>query len=375
MVNVFFPILVGLFLFVLFNWGFRVLPREGWQILASVPREKIGDNKWRGTNYTFYGFLIASAYFLATSLFLLLVFSLGSPTIKSISLIFIILLICVPISGVIAGIIERKRHTFTVGGAVFFGFLLAPLVILFVNRTFGGLSGMHLPMGPILSALVIAYAFGEGLGRLGCISYGCCYGKPIQESHPILQMMFSNVNFVFKGKTKKIAYEKALDGKPVIPIQGITAFIFSLTGLIGLCLFLNGFWRESFVTVCVTTQFWRFLSEFLRKDGRGNFRTLSTYQCMAIFTGFYSIGLTPILPSVSIQPDLQTGFSQFWNAGIILFLQGIWLGIFQYVGKSGMTHSTLSFFIEEKESPPLRKKPVRFSDSPLVRIFRPALWR
>jgi hypothetical protein len=52
---------------------------------------------------------------------------------------------------------------------------------------------------------MIAYAFGEGLGRLACISFGCCYGVALPEAHPLLRHMFDRWHFVFSGSMKKIS--------------------------------------------------------------------------------------------------------------------------------------------------------------------------
>jgi hypothetical protein len=38
-----------------------------------------------------------------------------------------------------------------------------------------------MPIVPALAAVMIAYTFGEALGRLACISFGCCYGVSISK--------------------------------------------------------------------------------------------------------------------------------------------------------------------------------------------------
>jgi len=53
---------VGLLLAVLFRWGFTNLPKENWQILATVPRVKKAGGSWRGVNFTYYGFFNAAGY-------------------------------------------------------------------------------------------------------------------------------------------------------------------------------------------------------------------------------------------------------------------------------------------------------------------------
>ncbi|HEY9161155.1 MAG TPA: hypothetical protein VIS94_08720 [Desulfomonilia bacterium] len=42
---------------LMFFWGFRVLPHEDWQIMATVPAHKTGSG-WQGVNLLWYGFLV-----------------------------------------------------------------------------------------------------------------------------------------------------------------------------------------------------------------------------------------------------------------------------------------------------------------------------
>ena len=56
-------------------WGFTVLPREQWQILASIPIARDGRGGWHGLNLTWYGVLSASANVIGTALALVLLAS------------------------------------------------------------------------------------------------------------------------------------------------------------------------------------------------------------------------------------------------------------------------------------------------------------
>src|SRR5215471_10149674 len=42
-------------------WGFRNLPAEEWQMIASVPVRKDRNEEWQGVNFTYYGFFNATA--------------------------------------------------------------------------------------------------------------------------------------------------------------------------------------------------------------------------------------------------------------------------------------------------------------------------
>jgi hypothetical protein len=45
------------------------------------------------------------------------------------------------------------------------------------------------------------------------------------------------------------------------------------------------------------------------------------------------------------QNDLLTGLKGLWNPALILFMQGIWMTIFLYTGRSTVTGATLSFHV------------------------------
>ena len=67
---------------------------------------------------------------------------------------------------------------------------IAPWIALGLNRWLPGLDDGSLPVLPTLAALAVGYAFGEGIGRLACISYGCCYGKPLRTCGPRVKKIF-----------------------------------------------------------------------------------------------------------------------------------------------------------------------------------------
>ena len=61
---------LALMLLLLLRWGFRTLPGEEWQIIASLPVSKNISGEWRGINLTYYGLLTANAYVIAVAVFL-----------------------------------------------------------------------------------------------------------------------------------------------------------------------------------------------------------------------------------------------------------------------------------------------------------------
>lgn len=337
--------IVGLAVFLLFRWAFATFPRESWQILAVLPRQRTDSNRWHGLNLTFYGFITASAVTLAVGNMLLLLGTIHVPL--SISLLFVLSLLslAVPASKVIAKVVEKKAFTFTIGGASFTGLVMAPVAALAINWMQP--QPDVLPVLPALSALVISYALGEGIGRLACISYGCCYGKPLSACGPSMQRLFKTLHFRFTGATKKIAYAGNLESVPVVPIQAITAIVSTTGYMIGMGLFLTGRFTAGLFASLLITQGWRAVSETWRADHRGQ-GSISTYQVLSVLGIVYLTAVTMVLSASSrAAPDLFVGLHSLWTLEVPLFLQIAWIGIFLFMGRSHMTGSVLSIFVHK----------------------------
>jgi len=343
MTNLLFLIGLTLFLVLMLAWSFRTLPGERWQIIGTLPRKKNGNGAWRGVNLTFYGLFNANAYTGATALAFLLLSAAGIPIPAIFAMVGTVLVICMPSSKLVARIVENKKHTISVGGASFVGILILPLVVWTAGKVFDS-PGSAVHPTPVLAAVSIAYAFGEGIGRIACISFGCCYGKPLSEAPPILQRLFSHAHFVFYGHTKKIAYAHGLDGQKVIPIQAVTASLYCAVGLLGIVLFLLGHFRSAFWLTLTVTQLWRFFSEFFRADYRGE-QKISAYQIM----GLVAVGYALVVPFLlfpapaEVTPDLAAGAAVLWQPAMILFLQALWVISFLYTGTSHVTTSEIRF--------------------------------
>lgn len=329
-------------------WGMRKLPGEGWQIAAAVPLIKGADGNWRGINLTWYGILTANAYVAAVFLALVLMGAAGISLNAIVALVILLLVCCVPASRLVAQIVEKKKNTFTVGGAVFVGTLIAPWVIELVNHVPLGDQGIPVPVLPALAVFAIAYAFGEGLGRLACVSFGCCYGKPLSHCHPRVARLAAPVAMVFTGKTKKIAYASGLDGVKVLPVQGITYLLYTAAGIASTVMFLEGAYGAAFLTALVVTQAWRVLSEFLRDDYRGT-RSISAYQIMGILAILYGVWVAHFFGAATSAPVLSNGFSGLWSPLPLLMMQLIWVAIFLYTGLSRVTVATMSFHVDAEK--------------------------
>jgi hypothetical protein len=345
MLNEIFIAILFLALMLIFRWAFQALPDERWQIIGCLPYLKLTDGSWQGWNLTWYGFFNAAAIVFAVCMFIILIGSLSIPLIAGLSLLTLLLAICLPAAKMMAFLIEKKQNTFTVGGASFIGIIAAPWIILLTNITAGKWMGFNITPINALAAMSIAYTLGEGIGRLACISFGCCYGKPLADCSPLINKIFQRHNFIFSGKTKKIAYAHAFDGQRVIPVQALTAVIYSLTGLAGCYLFLKGFTTAAFVLTLIVTQLWRAFSEFMRADYRGE-RTISGYQMMASIACLYGLIITYIFNETHAgKPDLVLGLAIIWNPAVLIFLTALWVSIFFYMGKSSVTTSLIEIHV------------------------------
>ncbi len=348
MANLLFVSGILVFYIIIFFFGFRYLPKESWQIIACVPLHKEKSGVWHGLNLTYYGFFNALAYAVGLLLVIILLGSAGVPFVGVLFLLGIVLGFCVPAASITARIVEGKKYIFSVGGASFVGILLAHWAVVFTDWFFGQLMEFSLPLYPALAAFSIAYAVGEGTGRLACISYGCCYGKPLAQSGFLLNRLFSRHYFVFTGKTKKIAYASKMDGVKVIPIQAVTSVIFILAALTGIVLYLWEYYLQAFLIPLFVTQSWRFLSEFLRADYRGS-HAISPYQIMSGISLIYASTLTLYFsPVETVTVDIIRGISALWNPAVILTLEAVVLIIFLHTGRSGITFSSLEFHVDDE---------------------------
>lgn len=340
-------IVLALFIYGLIWAGIRILPDERWQFVATIPIHKNSDGSWKGINLTYYGAITACSYVISVTIFYLLTTS-QQLSIKAIIFITVILLaICMPAAKFIALVVEKKKHTFSVGGASFAGIIAAPWIVLGYNAVAGLWHEAQVPPLAILAAISIAYAFGEGFGRLACISFGCCYGKPLAQAPGWLQKICRNQGLVFIGKTKKVSYAHALDGQPLVPVQVMTAYLYTTVGLVGFYLFLKGFTGTALMLTLTTTQLWRILSEFLRADHRGGGR-ISAYQVMSLVSIIYVAVIIYFLPAMLFkQTEIIGALKHLWSPGFIISLQLLWLGAFLYSGRSQVTSAKVSLMVLE----------------------------
>jgi hypothetical protein len=336
---------LGLFL----RWAFKTLPGEGWQILASMPLVRTGPSTWQGVNITYYGLLIALSVVAANAVMLLLMGALHIPLWHILVLQSMVLIICLPCARWIARRVENKQHTFSIGGTAFVGIILSPTLVWLTNKIASPQTSAALPLLPTLAAMSIAYALGEGLGRVACISFGCCYGKRLDAAAPWVKRLFGSHHFVFHGKTKKVSYEAGMEGNKLLPVQALTSVCLVTTGLISMLCYLKGYYATAVGISLLITQAWRVFSETLRADWRGGGR-FSAYQVMAIVSvacaGIF-LWAAPVNPSP--RADLLHGVRFLWDPAVIFMLISVGIAVFVYTGRSTVTTAELTFDVVKEK--------------------------
>jgi hypothetical protein len=340
-----FILTLTLLMAVMVYWAFKRLPDERWQFLASVPVMKDASGRWHGLNFTYYGLLTANAVVFGVALLIILFGALGITTTVTLGLIVAVLTACLPAARWIAQFVEGKQCTFTIAGAFFVGILIAPAVIHMANSILAQVGQPTVPVIPVLAALMIAYAFGEGLGRLACISFGCCYGVSLRNATPLLRRIFMKRHFVFWGQMKKISYASGMEGHEVIPIQALTSVLYIATGLAATLLFLRAQFAIVFVATMIITQSWRLISEMLRADCRGEGK-ISAYQIMSLLAIGYTAALAYLAPAPApLVPNLAAGIECVWHPAVVISLQALWVIVFVLFGKSMVTGAEISFHL------------------------------
>jgi len=341
---------LSLLVFFLVYIGIRYFPSERFQFLATIPYKPLSEGKWFSLNITFYGLFNAIAYTIGSMVVAVLLLSVGVTFFEIALIMVIIFLICIPASKIIAYIIEKNKTGFTVGGAVFIGVLVSPLAIYLGLFLSSNKSNFTLLFLPIISAMAIGYIFGEGVGRIGCLSFGCCYGKSVDElKSRILKKFFSRFYTIYTGRLKKAQYASNLCNKKTVPVQSIGIILYNFTGLIGVYLFLKGNFYGALIVTVFVSQIYRFFSEFLRDDYRGEGK-ISPYQKMALLNVIVVLIYSVIFKNNGYSPliDLNYALQKIFEIKTIIFFILIFAITFIYTGVSTATYSIVTFRLSSK---------------------------
>lgn len=323
----------------------RSLACPGRQFIATMPRGDISQDGIRGTNLTTYGALIAMGLMAGATLMVFLLGTTAMPMIPAGITCVSVLSAALISARTMAKIIERKRFTFTVGGAFAVCLAIAPWLAACIRSLWIASGGSAYPLIVLLTALALAYVLGEAIGRLACLSFGCCYGRPLADLPPRFQRLFRDWPAVFTSPTHKAVYESGFRNEPLIPVQLIAAAGNGVLATIGLFLFLETHYKAAFLTTAAGTQLLRFGLEYLRADYRGAMKKVSPYQILSLSGIPYVILVAMILdkPAATPCPVLSAGAAALWTPAAILLIQGIGLVACFYFGISRVTTSTINF--------------------------------
>ncbi len=323
-------------------WGLRVLPRENMQILASVPLRRIDGDLWRGVNLTWYGVMQMTGMVLAIALALVLAGAARVPAHALVLVIGVLLAVALPAAGLVARVVERRRGTYTVAGAVFAAALFLPWTTLGVDVLLGSDHAV-----PVISAIAVAYPIGEGIGRLACISFGCCYGRRVDDCGPWVRTLLGWRPAVVVGATRKAAYDGQCEGVPLLPTPALSALVLSAASLASVPLFLDGYFRAAGALSCSVAFSWRFVSEFLRADYRGRGR-LSAYQWMALACLLYVVPALGFFSESRRLPNIHGGLVLLVSPFTLLALAAFGVVVFIYLGVSKMTTATIRLGVRDR---------------------------
>ncbi|HEY6331778.1 MAG TPA: prolipoprotein diacylglyceryl transferase [Blastocatellia bacterium] len=161
------------------------------------------------------------------------------------------------------------------GGVYYGGFLIAVVVSLLLMKLW------HLPWGKTADAFAPGIALGHAIGRLGCFSAGCCWGKPTTS--------WIGIKFTEKAhELTDVPISSAL-----VPTQLIEAAANLL--ILAALLWLRkkrSFDGQIIYAYAMMYAVVRFTVEFWRDDPRGAILGLSTSQFIAALVFPVALALT-----------------------------------------------------------------------------------
>jgi phosphatidylglycerol---prolipoprotein diacylglyceryl transferase len=161
------------------------------------------------------------------------------------------------------------------GGVYYGGFLIALLVSVILMRKW------HLPWRKTADAFAPGVALGHAIGRLGCFSAGCCWGKPTTS--------WIGVRFTEKASE--------LTGVPIdsalVPTQLIEAAVnFAIFGFLMWLRKRRAFEGQIIYSYLMIYGVARFTIEFWRDDPRGQVFGLSTSQFISAIMFVFGLVMT-----------------------------------------------------------------------------------
>jgi phosphatidylglycerol:prolipoprotein diacylglycerol transferase len=172
------------------------------------------------------------------------------------------------------------------GGLTFYGGFVAATVAawwLFRRDRFPFWKGVD--MGGMMVPI------GLGLGRLGCVMVGCCFGKTCDLPWALAFPSHSPASeWQFRHKLLATPIDESLPVHPTQLYESLAAFAIAAVTI----LYVQGRKRydgQVFVAFCVLYAVSRFVIEFWRSDDRGGLLGLSTSQWIGIAMLLVGLGI------------------------------------------------------------------------------------
>lgn len=157
----------------------------------------------------------------------------------------------------------------------------------------------------LLDAVVIGLPLAQALGRVGCLNYGCCWGRPCSE-FSILAVRYRNPT------TKIMRYKPELAGVALHPVQ-----VYSTLANVGIYSVLMTLWvtqpdrREGLLAATFMMLYGtkRFCVEFLRSDfPRAHRLRLTMWQFLSSFVAVAgAVLLVAVVPGNDVVTPADAG--------------------------------------------------------------------
>jgi hypothetical protein len=163
---------------------------------------------------------------------------------------------------------------------------------------------------------------------------------------PTIKRFLSWATFTYVGQTKKIAYAHQFDGEKIFAVQAITVVLYTACALAATLLYLYGAYAWAFFLCLLITQAWRFASEFMRADYRGQ-QKISVYQIMSLLTIPYGLMMLVFFPSTGPVANVLAGLQSLWDPSVIIFLQIMGVVMFLRTGRSRTTGAGIRFHVNQ----------------------------
>mgnify|MGYP001616997391 CR=1 FL=1 len=224
-----------------------------------------------------YGVLLALAYLLSLRILVLLGKREGMDAQKVFDLGLYILIAALLGAKLLSAVIDWEYYLdnprellglVRLSGVFYGGFLCAILTAMYFTWRW------KLPLWKILDMAAVAVPVGQSIGRIGCLSAGCCYGAPAKWGW--------SLTFYDEFANRHIGVPL---GIPLYPTQIYLSFAGLITfGVAWLLYRRRRFDGWTFAWFLIVSSALRFLLELLRGDPRGTFpgTPLSTSQGISI---------------------------------------------------------------------------------------------